>query len=274
MPKQLLVGMLYHEEAEFPRALAALKNQRGVTFDHFVVEGLPNMEAHDTLYATFMKHSSEHDYSLKLDADMILRGDTALQAMLNLIKPNNSAHLMLYVMDWASQLKIPGIQMFRRDVRWPGSNDRLNVDYSPAISGPSIVVTEAELVDHMPDPSRFQAFRYGMHKAFKSLQPDRRDKDYSKGLLHAVILAGIARHWRANRDVRLGLALAGAARVFTGSARHLMHDYAGQQSKQLFNSIEADYNLDALLKRVDASWGTEIQFFMRWHEWVNKTVWN
>ena len=272
--KQVLVGTLHCGEHEYDRCVKALTQQRGVSFDHFTLAGLPNKEAHDTLYRRFMESAAGYSYFLKLDADMVFRDSRGLAVMVKEISDSSAAHLFMDVFDWPSQMPIPGIQMFRNDSEWRSSDERLNVDYGPGLRGPSRRDFANVLVDHMPAPSAFQMFRYGVHKALKAIQPDRRDKSMAKGLIHAAILAGIARHWRAAGEERLVLGLIGAMLVLRGTLREILGDYAGSPTRAAFDRLQSDSGLRAILMReAEAFWHNEIQFFLAWNEAMPKAYW-
>jgi len=70
---KLLVGTLYTIENEFQDCLASLDRQTLRDFDHFVIQGVPNRQAHDQLYERFMNNAGEYDFFIKLDADMVIR---------------------------------------------------------------------------------------------------------------------------------------------------------------------------------------------------------
>ncbi len=272
--KQVLVGTLRHGEQEYEQCVRALHRQRGVSFDHFTLSDLPNKAAHDALYRQFMDSAAGYGYFLKLDADMVFRDSSGLAIMVKEIAEENGAHLFMDVLDWPSQMPIPGVQMFRSDCLWRGSDDRLNVDYAPALHGPLRRDFSTTLVDHMPNPSKFQAFRYGIHKALKAAQPDRRDKNFPKALTHATILAGIARHWRLTRDERLLFALIGAMLVFRTRAKDLLDDYAGGPATDRFERLLSDPNaLAKLTREAEDFWQNEIQFFLGWYSYLPDAVW-
>ena len=212
--KRILVGILHSEEREYNDCVASLNMQIGVFVESFVISGKPNKLAHDDLYTTFMSRASDFDYFFKLDADMTLRTPNSLKTMADTVAQRNAAHCLSYVSDIPSSLSIPGVQFFRSDSKWEGSDEQLNVDYPPRLTGESVLIIDPVLVDHMPSPSNYQLFRYGIHKALKAIQHGRGAvKSIKKGLLHAAIINGIVRNFLSGRS-DLVWALIGARLVF------------------------------------------------------------
>jgi hypothetical protein len=222
--------MLSCGENERERAIAALKRQSYTSWDFFEIRDRPNKEAHLELYRTFM--ASGADCYLKLDADMVLKADV-LGQLVAATKTRDVS--MVDVDDWASRLCIPGMLIFSSRCRWEDDGDRLNVDTTPRHGGVQFLC-EAHWVDHMPDPSEFQAFRYGVHKALKMLQAGAAKKIPEKAWLHLNILKGIWRHRR--EDARRALMILGAECVLSGEHPRLAENYAGDYARQLLAAVK------------------------------------
>ncbi|HJS62556.1 MAG TPA: hypothetical protein VJ800_12460 [Pseudolabrys sp.] len=264
--KRVLVGTLFCGESEYSLCIASLKQQLNVEFDSFVIENRPNKEAHDALYFRFMSASEGYDYFFKFDADMVFTTKDALAGMIDLVSRNSAAHMLIDVFDWPSQLSIPGAQMFRSDSKWLGSAETLDVDYPPQLSGLSIRIADPkpQLINHMPKPSEHQMFRYGIHKALKCVQPNRKNKILGKGIIHTTILVNIARHWRSTHDNLLIWALIGSMLLFEGKLQPIVDDYAGSNSKRLFDDIKNDQaKFQSLASEADRYWRNEIQSYLR-----------
>jgi hypothetical protein len=261
----IVVGILHSGEAEFSACVHSVNEQRGVSVEPVVISGLSNKEAHDALYQAFMARASGFDYFFKLDADMTLRSPDSLRSLTNLARGKDAAHAMSYVFDYPSSLAIPGVQLFRSDSKWEGSDEQLNVDYPPRLAGGSILIVDPIFVDHMPSPSEYQLFRYGIHKSLKALQHGRGSKkSIQKGLLHSSIINGMARNWAAGRS-ELIWALIGARLVFDGGIPS--EGYHSNEVKAIFAKMQSD---DALFRQlsVEASqfFGNEVQNWFRWIE--------
>lgn len=266
--KRVLVGMLYSGEQEFEQARQALAGQSHCAYECVEIKHLPNKQAHDALYEHFMSRSQEFDYFLKLDADMVFAHERVLEEMVATMEKCGCAHLMAYVKDSPSGLMIPGIQMFRSDTRWDGSEELLNVDYFPKLTGDSHYETAQNWVLHMPLPSHEQLFRYGIHKALKATQPHLApaERNQRKAILHMNILAGIARNSVDQPDLRW--TLMGATLVFDGQFKGVV--YSGETTREHLEKLQSpDYfaKLDALSRDM---WQNEIQMYYRWLELFGK----
>jgi hypothetical protein len=263
---RILTGILYSDEAEFSQAESSLKCQRGVDIDSFVLAGLANKQAHDELYASFMSRASDFDYFFKFDADMTLRSPDSLKTLVDIVSRKGAAHALSYVFDMPSGLAIPGVQLFRSDSRWEGSDEQLNVDYPPRLFGESVLIVEPIFVNHMSAPSHYQLFRYGIHKALKAIQHGRgAKKSINKGLLHAAIINGMARNYFGGRS-ELVWALIGARLVFEGGVPG--EGYHSEEVRSLFRRIESEPSLiQELSIAATQFFGNEVQ---NWFRWIGK----
>ena len=195
--KTFLVGMLYSGENEYAASVAALEQQSLRDWDLLRFENLPNKEAHDRLYQAFMQRADQYRFFLKLDADTVLRDAHSLDTLVGLLDIPERDTLIVDAHDWISDSLIPaGMQAYSNRVRWPVSPDMLMVDHSPRFPGHGHrqYLPPAPIAEHSPDPSPFQAFRYGVHRCLKAIQPDRRKKDVRRAVLHWSVLKNI---WRA-----------------------------------------------------------------------------
>jgi hypothetical protein len=263
---RVFVGILHIGEAEFSACLDSISSQLGVVAECFVISDKPNKDAHDELYSTFMSRSTAFDYFFKLDADMTLRSPDALRALVSTVRSKGAAHALSYVFDHPSSLAIPGVQIFRSDSRWEGSDEQLNVDYPPRLTGESMLIIDPIYVDHMSSPSQYQLFRYGIHKALKAIQHGRgAKKSVQKGLLHSAIINGMARNFVSGRQ-DLVWALIGARLVFDGGVPS--KGYHSEEVKAIYSQIESDAALfQQLSEEAGRFFGNEVQ---NWFRWINQ----
>ncbi len=259
---KLLVGILHAGEQEFDACQAALSRQINVEFDRFTIADKPNKAAHDELYVRFMDQARDYTHFVKLDADMVLYDETALRRLLSLFDAEDVAVVGNYVFDAPSGLSIPILHAFRSDVTWTLGSEPLAVDYRPNLPGRAVKRVKPDIASHMSDPSTFQLFRYGVHKALKSLQPDRERKDSAKAILHAVILDGIARNFRAG-DKKLAWALIGGMLVYDRKLNDI--DYNASATRDMFDYIGADEaRMRDFTERADKFWRHEVDNMFRW----------
>ncbi len=262
----VLVGILHAGEFELPACVDSISVQKEIALEYFLISNKGNKQAHDELYSTFMSRSGEFDYFFKLDADMTLRSPHSLCALVSAMRSKGAAHALSYVFDHPSSLAIPGVQIFRSDSRWEGSDEQLNVDYPPRLTGESMLIIDPIYVDHMSSPSHYQLFRYGIHKALKAIQHGRgAKKSVQKGLLHSAIINGMARNFVSGRQ-DLVWALIGARLVFDGGLPS--EGYHSDEVKAIYWKIEGDTGLfQQLSEEASRFFGNEVQ---NWFRWINQ----
>lgn len=263
--KEILIGILRTKENEFDICLKKLKEQTYLNYDFFVIENKPNKLAHDQLYSEFMANSNNYKYFLKLDADMVFVEKNSLNKMISLFD-RSIGHIMFYVNDIPSSLKIPGIQMFKSDITWTFNDDRLRVDYKPNMNSlESRIFSGIDVINHMPMPSNFQLFTYGIHKAIKSLQPhipNKTIKHLNRGLIHISIINGISRNYLAGNH-KLIWSLIGAMLVFKKVIEPI--NYMSEVNLGIFEEIEKDkVNFELLISDARIFWSNEIQNMFAW----------
>ena len=263
--KKILIGILRSKENEFDICLKKLKEQTYSNYNFFVIENMPNKLAHDQLYTEFMSNSNNYHYFLKLDADMVFVENDSLKKMVALFD-QSIGHIMFYVNDIPSSLKIPGIQMFKSDITWTFDNDSLRVDYAPNMNGlESRIFSDINVIDHMPMPSNFQLFSYGIHKAIKSIQPyipNKTTKHLNKGLIHISIINGISRNYLSGNH-KLIWSLIGAMLVYKKVIEPT--NYMSDVNLGIFKEIENDkVNFDLLVSDAKNFWLNEIQNMFSW----------
>lgn len=269
MKKKVLVGMLYSGESEYDESIASLKSQSLNDWDLYEIKNQTKKVAHDHLYGYFMSQADNYEYFLKLDADMVFVNENILQAMVDTFVQHKLAHLMSYVRDVPSGIDIPGIQMFRSDSKWQGSDDQLNTDYPPKIFGKTLVFMDKHWVNHMPNSTDYQLFRYGIHKALKTLQPDRANKNFQKFLMHLNILQGIARHAFDKPDSGYFYSLIGATLVAEGRYKEIEHNT--DEAKRIFENMQAKPHVLENYRAVSlAYWRNEIQSSFQWYALISK----
>jgi hypothetical protein len=216
---RVLIGTLYCGENEFEALKQSLCDQTYPHWEHVVYKDLPNKEAHDRLYRTFMEEQDDFDLFLKLDADMVFRSDEGLEQIVRIFEETSSLdHLTLAVRDWYSDSLIEGLHTFSDRAQWETREESRFVDPSPIIPGKKrkLWTEPAPVVDHSPDPSPFQAFRFGVHRTLKVVQRDRWIMRFRQATGQWNLLRSCWEHFEEVGDRRLGLALLGAEEVFQG----------------------------------------------------------
>lgn len=238
---KILVGILHCIENEFPECLAALKGQTHRDFDFFVLENLPNKAAHEALYARFMESAARYELFVKLDADMVLcRSDMLARIAERFAAAPQMDMLCIGVHDFFTARMIDSLNVFRSTVTWQRDSERIFPDRSQ-VAGQVVYDhdTLAPAANHCPNPSRFQAFHFGVHKAVKVMQIGVREKRTHASREHWSNLEHLWANYESSRDLRLGMALLGAELALRGKCDERVLDYASPALRALFSPYES-----------------------------------
>lgn len=253
---RILIGTLYSGENEYEECLASLRAQNYPYWEQQVFSYLPNKKAHDTLYRTFSQQAGEFDYFLKLDADMVLKTPTALGTIVELLESDRDLdRLEMVVDDRFSNSLIMGVNVFSRRARWQPNAENLFVDSSPHIPGKHLRLWQepAPLVAHCPNPSPFQAYHFGVHRALKAWQPQRSDFNYIQARSQWQLLGNVWQHFSSSGDRRLGLAILGAEHVIQGHVEPRQYNYTDPTLAEWFATF-AELDTDALKALLVPTW--------------------
>lgn len=264
-PARILVGTMYRGESAFEACRRSVLEQTHPEVEQRVVEGLPNREAHETLYRSFMEAADAYDLFVKLDADMVLRGADALAEVARYFRRRPGLdHAIFAVRDWLSGELIEGLHVFTGRARWTFPDEDLFVDPGPDAPGGSATVWEAPapLADHLPEPEPYEAFRFGVHRGLKLRQAGRRRVRFGQFLLQRRVLAGCWRRFAATGDRRPGLAVLGAELVLRGELgpEHYGDD---ETAMRLRFRAEDDAEAPELRDRLAPAWGGPVRRLAR-----------
>lgn len=235
---KILIGTLYSGETQFPDCVTALERQNYKNWEHKVFRFLSNKQAHNALYRYFMRSSGDFDLFLKLDADMVFSRKTCLQEIIMIFEENvNLVHLQSAVHDWLTNSPIMGLHVFRNDIKWNISNEKLFVDLEPEIRGERLDLWDhpAPFVIHNPNPSKFQAFHFGVHRALKAMQPLRLVFRENQYYAQTDMLKKIWSNFLVSDDIRQGHAALGAYLVFHGRIQRHLYDYTNPDLKRRYH---------------------------------------
>ncbi|ROQ20043.1 glycosyl transferase family 1 [Marinimicrobium koreense] len=240
---KVLVGTLYSGENEIEECKRSVKRQSypAVLMDHVVIEYLPKKEAMDTLYRTFL--DSEYDVLVKLDADMVLVDREFVDKVVRLFKHNDSVSLLqCSLTDFYSGGEMQGINVYDKDMIWEtSSQDNLFTDKTKTPKRNRKIEWSkfTRSVFHSPNPSGFQAFHFGVHRAIKVREAalagsvDRAEEQL-------MYIERTFRHYEVRKDIRLLYSVLGAELAMHGhfDVEHL--NYTDPHLETFFvNEIEA-----------------------------------
>lgn len=227
----IFVGTLYSGENEFAECLASIGMQTYTYFKHFIFDGLPNKEAHRALFSSFIAKSNDFDLLIKVDADMVLTSPLLFEKIVKKMFENDWIYVYsIAVHDFFTGEMINGLNTYRNTVRWDFSKETMFVDI-PKVPKENTFYDKSELAPaafHCKNPSKYQAFHYGVHRGLKSIQ-----KIHST--THWALLEKVWKNFQKTDDVRIGLAIFGAELVFDGQFSKEDVDYT---NPRLANAIE------------------------------------
>ena len=107
---KFLVLTLYCGEGEFEDCKSSVQKQKGVDVEQVIFSNMGNVEAHEALYRRIMEERDKFDLFIKLDADMVLARDTALDEIAGYFRREIELdYLVLPVFDWPSRQQVQGI---------------------------------------------------------------------------------------------------------------------------------------------------------------------
>lgn len=254
---KILIGTLFSGENEFDTCVRSLQDQCYTNWEHVVFKNLPNKEAHEKLYQEFMARQDRFDLFLKLDADMVLMNENALDQIVELFKKNrNLDHAELAVKDWFSDTLMMGVHITTKRAVWKKIKDNLFVDHNPDIPGQHVQFWDGcvPLVVHSPDPAPFQAYHFGVHRALKAFQYEVEGFVPAQARAQWGLLKKVWFQFVKRGDRRLGFAVLGAEHVVRGMARHCHYDYSnteliekfedyiGLQSKDIYALLKGNWS--------------------------------
>lgn len=256
---KILIGTLYCGENEFDECLASLKRQTFQGWDHFTLRYLPNKEAHVRLYRTFMENAKAYDYFLKLDADMVFSRDDALHQIINIFLENPDIdHIEMAVHDVPSNSLIWGVHAFTQRVRWPISDEMLFVDPPPEVPGKHVRIARepAPLVTHCQNPTAFQAYMFGVHRALKVVQHGKTLADFNfiNALEEWKLLKRIWHNFQRCQTPMIGFSILGAEQVMNGQLHQEDYNYKGRSVHQYFETHFSNLTAAELRSQLAPHW--------------------
>lgn len=214
--KRVLILSLYSGENEYEESKKSVKEQNYEYIEYRCFENLPNKEAHDRLYKTIMDESSNFDIFIKLDADMILEEKDFILKVVSYFIENDNVDLLSYtVLDYFTNTRIWGINCFSNRCKWNVISENLFVDHQPSFNGKKIkIVDENNMVSHAKNPSFYQSYMFGFHRALKVVQKDRKTPLLGHSYGQYNTLNKLIENYISNNKEVLKYAILGAFTVF------------------------------------------------------------
>lgn len=236
---KILVGILYCIENEFSACVESIEQQTYQNYDFFVIENLPKKEAHQKLYGKFSEGASTYDIFIKLDADMVLCRDTYFEEVVREFSADPDLTLLqVAVHDFFTDQLIFGLHNYRNTMKWGERNEVLFTDRQTT-STKTISDSEklAPAAFHCPNPSEFQAFHFGVHKAVKVTQIGQKYKNMKSRNVHWSNIMRMRYQYQTKEDTRLGYAVLGSEMAFKYRFTHQQVDYGDAILNHHFTSV-------------------------------------
>ena len=207
---RMLVLTLTTMENEFEESISSIRRQTYHDFTHLVLRGLPSMEAHKTLYETFVTRSQDFELMVKVDGDIVLENENVFRAIVDRMDRQPSSEIFsIKIHDFFTDRLISGLNTYRNTVRFP-VNDPVQPDASQ-VSKRHILVDRSSLgrgVRHCKDPSLLQALHFGIHRGVKSHEWLQR-KNPRKAYPYLTMIGWTWKNFLKRSDKRLALAVLG-----------------------------------------------------------------
>lgn len=214
----ILVVTLFSGENEFDECIDSVRRQIGVVIVHEVIADLPKRLAHQRLFEMFNERRGDFDYLVKLDADMKFSRPDALLRLVKMMEDEVDL-LSVSVWDGMTSDYMQSVNIFsNRCLFEPDANDPLFTDRVP-ITYPGRQVYRLDrqrLVHHAFNPSPYQAFMFGVHRAMKVMQHGASIPRIENAYYQLKILSKVADSYLAGKRESARLACVGAGMVMAG----------------------------------------------------------
>lgn len=215
---RILIVTLFSGEKELDECIESVRSQQQVEVVHEVIKNLPKQLAHQKLFNIFNRRSHEFDYMVKLDADMKFSRPDALVRLLQSMRDGVDL-LSVSVWDGMTCDYMQSVNIYSSRCSFASeNNDPLFTDRVPtSYPGRQVYKVDPErLVLHAFNPSPFQAFTFGVHRAMKVMQYGVRRARIENAYHQMRILKKVALNHLENGSEPARLACVGAGMVMGG----------------------------------------------------------
>jgi hypothetical protein len=250
---KIFVGILYSGENEYDECKTSIETQSYFNYDLYCYEFLPKLDAHRTLYHDFLNQRNNFDILIKIDADMVLTSDLLFEKIIQKFNQNNWMDVLgIAILDFFSGGYINGLNSYRNTVKWELDPGNVNAD-KVIVEKDHYFFDEKELAPaayHCKNPSKLQAFHFGVHRAIKVFAPKH-------GTTHFALLEKTWKNFLHTKDVRIGLAVLGAELVYAGQFNKEDVDYTNPKVRNVLEDYQ-DMSSDRINKEI---------IKLRWRHW-------
>lgn len=239
-PVKVMVGTLFSGENEFEECRKSIQNQSYTNLEHKIISNQPKKQAHSQLFGDFFR--SDAQLLLKVDADMVILDPHLIAKLVEIYLSNPDIHIWQFaILDYYTGSEIQGINLFSRQLIWSEDRqDDLFTDRSQSPSSKRRVLWPnfVNSVLHSPNPSEFQAFHFGVHRALK-VYTSASLGQMEKAEEQLMYLERCYKHYTIRRERQLLFACLGAEMALRGIFDIEHVDYTNPKLETIFSTIKA-----------------------------------
>ena len=221
---KIFVGTMRSGEEEFYESRKCILAQRNVEVVHFIIDSLPEYEAHNALWSAWNDVKKGFDIFIKVDADTLVDDPDKFSKIAEEFQKNSRlTGMQIPLHDYFMDGPVLGLNCFSPKVIFTPARSRLHADH--ADSGHDIVYRNEQVAHlapagrHCAYPNDKQAFHYGLHRMKKNQRET---------------ILKVYRAWKSSGGNARLIALYGAHAGATSSAEH---DYNSAGFTQVFNRL-------------------------------------
>ena len=181
---KILVGIIHSNEPQVDECINSVKNQNYHNIsDYFIITGYSKQIAHDKLYSTFMNKNKDYDIFIKIDGDMIIERKDFLSFIENKFKTHkNLDWIRIELFDFFLKENMSGLNIYSKNVRWKTNLSNFFTDRTmvrSSVRSDLGIIPKKMWISHCKNPTDYQAFNFGFHRAIKAFQYGSRKKIFS-----------------------------------------------------------------------------------------------
>lgn len=249
---KVLIITLYSGENEFNKCIDSVESQKcDFQFEQIFIKNKTKQDAHNELYSTIMERSNSYQYFVKLDSDMIFTSINSLQKIIDLALQSQADIFAIPVDDYMTGKMIWSLNVYRSGLKWQLGTQNIFTDQQNIIGGYKKIhkklYKENSLVSHASDPSDFQAFLFGVHRASKIVQHNSDNYKIGHAYGQYKIIKDVLGVYKTSQNYKHALALIGASKMLL-SKLNRSDVFKKEFYKKDFENISFEQDLNESIK--------------------------
>ena len=163
-----------------------------------------------------------------------------------------------------------GLLVFTGKAIWEGREENLFVDYTPVTPGKRLLIwgKPSPVATHCSNPHLFQVFHYGVHRAMKAIQKNRKRKNFIQSAIQWHLLYRVWKIFMEEKDSKRGIMMLGAYSVWNGDVDNRANEYGNSSLIKSFNNYRNSRS-DEVLSFLLAHWKRIVVL----HNWLYILLW-